>query len=39
LKIFTACEQGVEHVSLKTLANARDVIIDRIAETFEGRAP
>lgn len=34
LKIFTAREGGVEHVSADNLGNARDFIADWIAETF-----
>ena len=34
LKVFTPREQGIEHVSLDNLSNARDYICDWIAETF-----
>lgn len=34
LKVFTAREGGVEHVSVDNMANARDHIADWIAETF-----
>jgi pimeloyl-ACP methyl ester carboxylesterase len=37
IKVFTARDGGVEHVSADNMANARDFIADWVAETLGGR--